>query len=207
VERRRAAGIMLAGGLSSRMGRDKATLKIGESTTTGRVIDALALISDEVIVASGARPLNLGRERRVTQVPDPAGFSGPLAGLVAGMRATHTDRFVVVACDMPFVNPALLQHLLDSVNGCAAAVPEFGGRPQPLQAAYSRACLAPAESLLRLGRNSMAALLGLVAVRYIGAHECARLDPSGLSGFNINRPEDLVRAQELLATAPPLVIA
>lgn len=204
---RDATGILLAGGRSSRMGRDKAALMVGGKPIVQRAADALRIVCTEVVVASGGRTLDLPALANLRHVPDPPGFAGPLAGLVAGMCAATSERVVVLACDMPFANPRVLAHLLGSLDGCDAAVPEFDGRPQPLQAAYSISCLAPAESLLRLGRNSMASLLDLVTTHFVSKSECARIDPAGLSGFNVNQPDDLIRARELLATMPSPTVA
>ncbi|MEO6197281.1 MAG: molybdenum cofactor guanylyltransferase [Dehalococcoidia bacterium] len=204
----RATGIVLAGGSSQRMGRDKAYLEIGGGTVLRRVLDAVFLVCDDVVIAAGRRSHDFAGIPRVTCVDDPPGTGGPLAGVVAGMRSASNSTCIVVACDMPFVDPKLLAHLLDRLDDCAAAVPVFGGSPQPLQAAYSTTCLPTAECMLRLGDNSMRSLLDRIPVRFIGERQVGRIDPGNLSGFNMNTVADLdfarhhwVQRRQRVATA------
>jgi molybdopterin-guanine dinucleotide biosynthesis protein A len=187
-----STGIILAGGASSRMGHDKASAEIGQHTSLRHVVEAVKLVSDDVIIASGRNSQPSGIEE-VRYVDDPPGTAGPLAGVVAGMRAAANDTCLVVACDMPFADPGLLRQLLDSLEGCLAVVPIFEGKPQPLQAAYSRECLTVAEYLLRLGDSSVRSLVERVPSRYVTVD---RNNGRGLSGFNMNTAADLDSARE-----------
>lgn len=193
MSRPASTGIILAGGTSSRMGRDKASLDIGERTSLQHVIEAAQAVCDEVIVASGRNVSPVSSTEGVRYVEDLPGVAGPLAGLVAGMRATEAEACLILACDMPFADPALLRELLASLDGCLAVVPVFDGKPQPLQAAYSRDCLAVAESILRLGDSSVRSLVERVPTRFIAV---SKDTGRGLSGFNMNTAADLDTARE-----------
>jgi molybdopterin-guanine dinucleotide biosynthesis protein A len=187
---REATGIILAGGASRRMGRDKSALEFGGLTSLERVAETVSRVCDQLVVVSGRnspRPmLGLAPE----WLSDPPGMSGPLAGLAAGLQSASHEKALVVACDMPFLSEELLTHLLDLAQDCDAAIPVIAGTPQPLHAAYSRDSLRSVSTLLRLGARSMRDLMPRLRVRYLDERRCRELDPGGLSWFNMNTPED-----------------
>jgi len=185
----KATGIVLAGGASRRMGRDKATLDLGGRTLLEHAAGALSKVCDELIIAAADRAPQRLQNLSPVWVPDSPGAVGPLAGLAAGLAVASHPVAVVVACDMPFLNGGLLRHLASSVVDCDAAVP-VAGIPQPLHAAYSRDCLPTLQSVLRLGGRSMRDLLSRLRVRYVAESRCLELDPEGLSSFNMNTTDD-----------------
>jgi molybdopterin-guanine dinucleotide biosynthesis protein A len=188
----RASGIVLAGGASRRMGRDKRLLPIDGEPMLRRVVRSIASISDEVIVVTApGRPLPEGvldgLDARV--VSDGRSEAGPLAGLEAGLRACRTDLAIVVAADMPWIDPGLLAGLLVRLaDADADAVAVAGDRgPEPLLAAYRCGpVLASVTRLLDAGERRMAALLGALRVETIS-------DAGGRSAVNVNEPADLAR--------------
>ena len=185
-----ATGIVLAGGSSRRMGRDKAMLQLGEQTALQHAAASVSRVCEELIIAAAGRPAQHLPGLSPVWVPDPPGAAGPLAGLAAGLSAASHPIAIVVACDMPFLNDSLLALLLNALPGCDAAVPLAGGRAQPLHAAYSRDCLPTIRALLRLGARSMFDLLTRLRVRYVAESRCLELDPEGLSSFNMNTADD-----------------
>jgi molybdopterin-guanine dinucleotide biosynthesis protein A len=197
--RRNATGIVLAGGASRRMGRDKATLLLQGRTLLERAAGAVSQVCDELIIATADRPAQDIPGLHPIWVRDAPGTAGPLAGLATGLSVASCPVAVVVACDMPFLSERMLGDLLDRIDGCDAVVPLGGGVPQPLHAAYSRDCLPTVEALLRLGAPSMRELLSRLRVKYVGEERCRELDPPGLSWFNMNTPDDLRRAHTLPA--------
>jgi molybdopterin-guanine dinucleotide biosynthesis protein A len=193
-----AAGIVLAGGQSTRLGQDKALLRLpGGATLVSAVVGVLASVVDEVLVVSedGSR-LGLGTTRCV---PDALRGAGALGGIYSGLAAAAHDRALVVACDMPFLNPALLRHLLIPREGCEAVLPRLAsGLVEPLHAVYYRSCLGAIESQIRAGRHKVTSFLDLVAVCYVEEPELRRTDPDLRSFFNVNTREDLERALAIL---------
>jgi molybdopterin-guanine dinucleotide biosynthesis protein A len=185
-----ATGIVLAGGASRRMGRDKALLELGGRPLLHRVVEPVSRLCEEVIIAGADNPVQHLPGLSPIWVSDPPGAEGPLAGLSAGLAAASHPSAIVVACDMPFLSEGLLAHLLDIVEDCAAAVPFAGGDFHPLHAAYSRSCLPTVDSLLRLGVRSMRDLLPRLHVRYLSEDRCMEFDPDGLSWFNKNTADD-----------------
>jgi len=198
-DRRQATGIILAGGSSVRMGKDKANLELSEQTLLARVAQTVSLVCPEVIVAGGEQSLTDGLGPDVCWVPDPAGAIGPLAGVTAGLQAASHDACLIVACDMPFLNPALLSHLVDRLGTFDAVVPISQGISQYLHAAYSRSVAATAQALLRLEARSVHEVVVRLQVLYLSEEHCSRVDPAGLSCFNMNTPADLARARKLEA--------
>jgi molybdopterin-guanine dinucleotide biosynthesis protein A len=188
-------GIILAGGSSRRMGQDKALLELGGRTLLYATVETVSRTCDEVIIAGGSQPVEGLPELSFRWVRDPPGAEGPLAGLAAGLAAASYSASIVVACDMPFLNERLLKYIVRILGDCDAAVPRAGGSSQPLHAAYSRECLLTVQALVRSGATSMSDLLSRLRVRYIPERRCLKLDPDGLSWFNMNTTDDFRNAR------------
>ncbi len=187
---------MLAGGQSRRMGRDKALLRLQpDGPRLIEMVTAAVRPLVEQVVVSTNRPAEfawLGYPCLRDQWPD----AGPLAGLEAGLSFSQAASNLVLACDMPFVVPALLEHLLQSATGQWATVPlNQTGQPEPLCAVYSPACLPLVRQCLAAGTFKLSHWLAQVEaagpVRYLSAAELGRYDPALRSFSNMNSPEDL----------------
>lgn len=179
--------VVLAGGLSRRMGRDKATLSAGGPTLTEYVIERLRPVVDEVIVATGSRNLELDGVRTVH---DHFSGAGPLAGIHAGLRAAAFDHAWVVACDYPDVDPAIGRCLARAVTGFDVAVPLIAGQAQGVCAVYSVRLTALIEQLIGSGRRRVGALLESCSVRYLDEGELRQVEPELRSFRNLNTPAD-----------------
>ena len=194
-------GIVLAGGKSRRLGRDKAVEQVGGRPLIARVIDTLANVAGESVVvvneAERGRELPLPDSARIVTDLYPDG--GSLGGIFTGLNAAHTEWAVVVACDMPFLNVRLLEHLLSQRPGHDAVVPVLDGRPEPTHAVYSKACLPHMERRLKAGDLKIAGFFDDVRVSLVPQEAVERLDPERLSFFNVNTQEDLDQALALVA--------
>jgi molybdenum cofactor guanylyltransferase len=192
-----ASGVVLAGGRSLRMGRDKLPLKIGGVSLLEHVVNVLASRCAEVIVVGGG---DVPRDVTGQRVPDlRPGREGPLAGMEAGLSAARHPIVFVAAGDMPFVPGAMVDFLLGRLaqRGLSAVLPRHGGRPQPLCAAYDRAILPRLASALDAGMRSVRDLLGdLEEIEYIETGELRRFGDPDLFLMNVNSPADLRRARE-----------
>jgi molybdenum cofactor guanylyltransferase len=173
------------------MGADKVLLTVDGVPLAGRVAAALRA------VPTVGRILAIGRDTLpgvgVTAcVPDEYPGAGPLGGLITALRHGETDATLVVAADMPALEPALLEQIVEITTLEPATVPRWQGRPQPLCAIYTREVLPIAEALLRGERRSLHALLdALPAVRWVDDDEITRFDPGGESFINVNDRHDL----------------
>lgn len=196
---RGVTGIILAGGLSRRLGRDKAVEPIDGQPLVGRVMDALSGIADELVVVVNTpqrgRELPL-RDSAVVAV-DIYPNAGSLGGIFTGLSSASNQWGIVVACDMPFLNLDLLSYLLSFRESHDAVVPVLDGRPEPTHAAYSKVCLSAIEARLEADDLKIARFFDDVRVKYVSQRRVEEIDPGRRSFFNVNTEEDLARARLL----------
>ena len=188
------AVIVLAGGRSSRFGRDKLAEPIDGQRLLDRAIAAVRKVTDTVlvVVAPGdVRPLPDG----VTRVHDDAPFDGPLAGAAAGLRAlpATVERAVLVGGDMPAIVPAVLETLLAALDdpAVAAAALHDGERRRPLPSAVRLpAASTRADELLAAGERRLRALIEGPTTVDVGPERWRPLDPAGDTLRDVDLPTD-----------------
>ena len=162
---------ILTGGRAARFGgRDKSALVIDGRSILDRQIAELLRVTDDVLVV-GEPPMMARSDTRVRLVPDRVCGCGPLGGLDAALAAARDAVVAIVACDMPFVTAAFLNHLLDLARDADAVVPRTERGYHPLCAAYTRACHPAVARRLADRRLKMAGLLEEVRVRELTARE------------------------------------
>ncbi len=182
--------IILAGGNSQRMGRDKANLLLGEQTLLQRVIATMQQVFPFVIVSvRQPRP-----EINLPQVCDEQLNAGPLAGLVASLSRITTPWAFVVACDMPFVEPAVVELLAKFRCQYQGVVPVVQDHPQPLAAFYASSCLAVMRESLLTQDKSLRGVLKQLDVCYVDQTGMLDADPHLRSFFDLDTPQDIVMA-------------
>lgn len=190
------SGVILAGGKSRRMGRDKGQLMLQGETLTARAVRTLSALTEDVILVTNTPEQFKGLSARLTGDVIPGG--GALSGIHAGLTAAYHEWSLVVACDMPFLNLDLLRYMASLARGASAAVvPRWQGELETLHTLYSRQCLPAIEPILHRGGGRIIEFYDRIHVRYVEPEEIVPLDPQGLSFFNVNAPEDWARAQEL----------
>jgi molybdopterin-guanine dinucleotide biosynthesis protein A len=185
--RRGSSLLILAGGLSRRMGRDKAALPAGDGTLLEHLVRRLAPTGDETIIAGGSLTPKI---EGVRLIEDRYPGLGPLAGIHAGLIAARFPEVFVVACDLPDVAPALVALLRGLAAGREAVVPRIDGQPQGTCALYQRTLAPHIEALLEAGERSVKSLLATCQVRYVDADEVRAVDPELRSFRNINTVAD-----------------
>jgi molybdopterin-guanine dinucleotide biosynthesis protein A len=190
------SGIVLAGGKSQRMGRNKALMELGGKTLISHVLDKLTRLCDELIVSANELELYADLPARI--VPDQIPGRGALSGVHAGLKAMRNERAVVVACDMPFLSLSLLRYMAIVALAYDVVVPVVGGHFEPLHAVYSVNCVDPIEQLVTERPQRVVALYRRVRVREVTEGE-ASLFGAELSFMNVNTPEDWTEAQRLSA--------
>ena len=191
-----AAGIVLAGGQSRRMGRDKALLPTPDGPLLHRIARTLATTCAQVLVVD--RPPGRYRALGWPLVLDRHPGQGPLAGLHAGLEAMAYPYGLFVACDMPGLTPAVARFLLTEALAAPgdepadAVVPLRAGRPEPLLAVYARRLAPLAGRLLEAGGGPLRALLDSpgVRVRWVEEDRLRRVDPTLACLVNVNTPAD-----------------
>lgn len=182
-----SAGI-LAGGASSRMGSDKALLDFRGRTLLQHQLDLLRPLFPELIIGGGRYDLG------VRIVPDVLGERCALTGVHALLRGATTSRVFIVACDMPFLNPALIRDLLGRPGDVVIPVTARG--PEPLHAVYDKACLPAIEATARAGEWKTTGFHKDVRVTLVDVDEAAWA-VEGRSPFtNANTPDDWRRVRD-----------
>jgi molybdopterin-guanine dinucleotide biosynthesis protein A len=143
------------------------------------------------VIVSVRRPR---AETELPQVCDEQPDGGPLAGLVASLGQITTPWAFMVACDMPFVVPEVVELLAAYRSGHQAVVPVVHGHPQPLAAFYAASCLVPLRASLSGQQKGLRAALQQLDVRYVGEAEMLKVDPHLRSFFDLDTPQDVEAA-------------
>ena len=194
--------VILAGGMSRRLGRNKALEPFQGEPLIHRVIGKMGRIASNIIVVANdvERVAELDLPDHATPVIDEYPGKGSLGGIYTGLRASPTEWAVFCACDMPFPSPRLYRALLSNRDANDAVVPLVEGRPEPIHAAYSRACLEPIREKLAADRLKISGFFDDVRVCYFTEDRVREIDPDLLSFFNINTRQDLEKANQIALT-------
>ena len=194
--------VILAGGMSRRLGRNKALEPFQGEPLIRRVIRRMSQVASSIIVVANddERVEELDLPDGVTPVIDEYPGKGSLGGIYSGLRAAPTEWAVFCACDMPFPNPALYNAILSKRDVSDAVVPVVDGRPEPIHAAYSRACLAAIHAKLAADQLKISGFFDDVTVSYFTQDQVRQIDPDLLSFFNINTQQDLAKANQIALT-------
>lgn len=191
--------VILAGGKSRRFGMDKSLLELDGQSLLARTVQRLAVLSDDVIVVTSNPEHYEHLALEVRFVPDEQPGEGSLMGVYSGLKAALHGSALTVACDMPFLNISLLQHMVSMSASHDVVVPRMDGMLEPLHAIYGKRCLPFMARLLADGRRQIVAFFGDVEVHYVEEPVIDRLDPLRLSFLNVNSPIDWKLAQKVLA--------
>jgi molybdopterin-guanine dinucleotide biosynthesis protein A len=190
---------ILAGGRSTRLGRDKAFERIEGGRLIDREVSVLSHLSRDIYIITTPEKKTLFPVPEFKQkiFLDIYPGKGVLAAIYTGLKYSATPYVLFVGCDMPFLSLDLLGFMVDQArsNCYDAIVPRLGNMTEPLHAIYSTACLPVIYDLVKSDRLKMSDLFNCIKTRYICETEIDRLDPQHLSFFNINTKDDLRRAE------------
>jgi molybdenum cofactor guanylyltransferase len=194
----KAAAIILSGGKSSRMGTNKALLKLNEKTTIERMVDILKIYFDDIILVTNDRESYqfLG----VKMVSDHYPGKGPLAGFHAGLIASEYDVNFIVACDMPFMSGELAATLVNMIDHHDALVPVINGKMQTLCAVFQKKSVTKIEECIENGRLPIKHLLDHLNVLYVTEKELQAYTNIDMERvfFNMNHPHEYEDAKKWL---------
>ena len=198
----RVTGIVLAGGMSRRLGRQKALEPLAGEPMITRVIGRLSpVVKDEVVVV-------VNDEARVAELPLPESVQtavdrhpgvGPLGGILTGLEASDTDWSIAVSCDMPFLSARLFDYMLDQRDSYDAVIPLIKGRPEPTHGVYAKSCLPHMERKILAGELKIASFFDDVRVNFVHEDVLEDFDPGLISFFNVNTQSDMDRTLALVA--------
>ena len=185
------AGIVLAGGMSRRFGSPKAFARMASKYFYEIAFDALDPHCDEVVIVS--RPELLDRhaagEKVISDLPEFAGL-GPLAGILSAMESVEADRYIVLPCDMPYINAEVIRRLLMSHEKDVTSVIS-DGRHHPLVSVWDRDMKDMLRKMLESGQLRVMTLLNEVEMTWIPGNVLT--ENEGLVFTNVNTPDVLER--------------
>lgn len=190
--------VIQAGGRSSRMGEDKGLVPLAGRPMIEHVLTRVAGLGEETLITTNQPDdyAYLG----LRMVSDPQPGAGALPGLRTALQAAHGDTVLVLACDLPFVNRLLLEHMLEQCDEADVVVPRWEGTYQTLHAVYNRKrTLRAVEQALADGERRMISFYPQLRVHTVTPEVVRQYDPHGHSFFNVNTPDELAEAERLLA--------
>jgi molybdenum cofactor guanylyltransferase len=179
---------ILAGGKSTRMGQDKATIKIGENPLIRLVYDRAKEVFDDVIIISSLH--NTIESIDASVLRDVVPFGNSMTGIVSALLYSETPYTFVVACDMPFLSTETFKYMKNEATGEDIIIPKTQWGLEPLHAIYNRSCMAHLFRLIEQKRFKITGLLPFVSVKELT--DQTYFFKSGNSVFtNINAMKDL----------------
>jgi molybdopterin-guanine dinucleotide biosynthesis protein A len=194
-------GFILAGGRSSRMGRDKALLTLGGQTFLARAAQKLALLVEQISVIG---PASLRANVTLPVIGDERVGCGPLGGIATALAVAEQPWNIVLACDLPYLTDEWLRFLigraLESSADVVMAANENGW--EPLCAMYHRSIASRLAAKLDRGVRKVTEGLDGLAVEIVPPSEWKKFDPDGRLFKNVNTPEDYAEAQAFFEGGP-----
>lgn len=184
------------------MGTDKSFVELLGKPMIEHLVERVRdLGQDETILVTN-RPAEYAY-LRLSMHHDVLPDKGSLGGIYTAITYSRNSYTLVIACDMPFVNPDLLRHMMElsEDDEYDVIVPRSEGYPEGLHAIYSKACAQPIRKRLEADRLKVMGFYKDVRVRYLDEPEYQPFDPKGLSFFNVNTPQDLENARRLAGDA------
>ncbi|MBI5144303.1 MAG: molybdenum cofactor guanylyltransferase, partial [Candidatus Omnitrophica bacterium] len=146
-----------------------------------------------IVTNSNDRYKNL---KGVKVIPDILPGRGPLGGIYSGLLASKDRYNFVVACDMPFINEALIRHIIDTKDNYDIIIAKKDKKFHPLFGIYSKNCIPVIEEMLKQDRPKVSNIFPHMKTHFILKQEIERFDEKLLSLVNINTVEDLERVRE-----------
>ena len=184
------SAVILAGGKSSRMGQDKAFLKIGNRTIVEYQLQRLSPLFEELLLSTNLpeKFAHLGLETVQDFIPD----RGPLVGIYSSLLKARYSHLFAIACDMPFISPGLITYMKEDCKDYDVTVPETERGLEPLHAIYSKTCLPVMKEYMdkKDGKGRVIEFFSQVKVRVVTREEISSI-PGGNEAFlNFNTMEE-----------------
>jgi molybdopterin-guanine dinucleotide biosynthesis protein A len=182
-------GIILSGGKSTRMGENKAFIELEGVPIVRRIYTLFKELFQEVIIVTNQQELFKYFDSKIYSdlIPN----QGALGGLYTGLFFSTFQYSFCVACDMPFIKKALVQYIINHIEGEDVIVPRTEDGLQPLHAIYSKNCLDPIKIIMEQGKYKIIDFYNRVNVKTVEEKDFTLLDPLRESFINVNTPEEL----------------
>jgi molybdopterin-guanine dinucleotide biosynthesis protein A len=191
---------ILGGGAGKRLGYiRKSQIKIGEETIIQRQVRKLSPFFKGVLYITSPSEKKIELPPGVKMVFDIEPGEGPLMGLLTGLKNASSEGIFLIGCDMPFIKGGLVKKILSyAQKGYEIVSPLSEKGPEPLASFYSRSILSLVERAYKRGERRLISLFSEAETYYLEKSEVKSIDPDMISFFNINKPSDLKKAQELI---------
>ncbi len=182
-------GVILAGGKSIRMGKNKAFIQVEGIPIIERIHNLFTELFQEVIIVTNEKDLfsNFNSKIYSDLIPD----KGALGGLYTGIVWSSFYYSFCVACDMPFIKRSLVQYLIENVANEDVIIPRTKDGLQPLHAIYSKNCIDPIRRSIEEGKSKIIDIYDEVNVKIVDERNFLSFDPGRESFINVNTPEEL----------------
>ncbi len=183
------SGIILSGGKSLRMGKNKSFIKIEGIPIIQRIYNLFDELFQEVMIITNDKELfsNFNSKIYSDLIPD----KGVIGGLYTGIYYSEYQHSFCVACDMPFIQKSVVEILISEIKDYDVIVPRTIDGLQPLHAIYSKNCLEPIKDIIEKGDYKIIDIYPTVKVNIVEENKFIYLDPSRKSFINVNTPEEL----------------
>lgn len=189
--------VIQAGGRSSRMGQDKGLVPLAGKPMVEHVLERVRGLGDEILLTTNSPEQYAYLNLRLASDEEPG--AGALPGMRTALHAAAYPHVLIVACDMPFLNRALLEYQLSLASQADVVVPFWDENYQTLHAVYGRErCLPAVERALERGRRRLISFYDDLHVLTLPPDTIRQYDPAGLTFFNANTPAELAQAEKLL---------
>ncbi|MBN2891222.1 MAG: molybdenum cofactor guanylyltransferase [Bacteroidales bacterium] len=180
-------GIILAGGKSKRMGKDKCLVKLGNKLLIQNTIDAFKPIVDTIIISSNREEhTQFGYKTFKDEFSD----CGPIGGIYTALKNSQTEINIIAPCDMPFINYSLFKFLLENKKNFDAVIPVYKGKVEPLTGVYSNNILEIIKKQIKTGKFKILTLLESINTNFVEINSTLSFYSDKLF-TNINYLEDL----------------
>ncbi|WP_293444311.1 molybdenum cofactor guanylyltransferase [Persephonella sp.] len=196
------SAVLLAGGQSKRMGRDKAFLQLNGKTFLRIIAEKLSRYCDQIIV-SGNKEKELylsqlrGIKSQIDFVKDKNPFTGPLNGIVSCRKKIKNEIVFISTCDTPLLNEEIIPYLSGKIDVYDAVIPIVNNKEQFLNTVYKKSALDRGERLYTEGVRSLYKWVNHLKILKISEKEIKYIDKHIYSYWSINRPEDYERIKNL----------
>jgi molybdopterin-guanine dinucleotide biosynthesis protein A len=203
----RRGAIVLSGGQSRRMGRDKATLPFGDESMLSRVVRIVGQKVDVVCVAAARGQALPPLPSNVVVVRDDVADRGPLGGLLAGLAhlAERVDAVLLVGCDAPLLEPKLIERLFEILGDAQAVAPVDHHHDYPLLAVYRTTIRDVVARRLASDDLAMTSLLDEIRARRVDVETLREVDPELTSLMNVNTTPQYQAALKRVAPVPGVI--
>jgi molybdopterin-guanine dinucleotide biosynthesis protein A len=189
--------VIQAGGKSSRMGQDKALMPFKGTTMIEYILQQVRPLGKDIVLISN-RP-DKYRDFGYPVFSDVYPDIGALGGLYTAIHYSPAKYCLLLACDMPFVNLSLIEHLLSLAPEFDAVIPRIHPNEfaEPFRAVYQKSCLPSIEAAIISGQRRVRSFFGDVNIRFVDEPEIKKYDPELITFFNVNTSEDMLEAEKI----------